>query len=444
MSGTKRKHSGDSPSEVYNFKSSRSRPSVEARVDPTYGQRSALPGLDDASRINGDNDELDYSEDMDALGYLRAVRKEAIGIPNLLVAPKEEMNDRAIYENGVGDYRGSYGDGAYYAADSNSEVSEEQAANDRNIAYFDSIMTKFEALRDRLQNSTPPSSAVEKLDADHPTHVGPLNTAVARWWRWKMRQVDPLPAQIASMDKGTILRLLGLLTGGTLLQRGSEVNVGVSRWAWSLLARLPERGELTSEEIGIVRELGKKAVLVGMGLKEDADLDEGLNAVDPQANDDVDDGEVLDSAEDQEVDLDVGKDLDRLCGEGATSPSIPVLPNAIDGDTYSVDDSSAPQSLVASTQTVNLEASLDTPSLEKTSQAEEASEFSEELAAAKARLLGNLKTAEESSTEKSEGASAGKSKWNTRATVDMIITVAGEAYGQRDLLEFRRAWDQIM
>ncbi|TVY19575.1 hypothetical protein LARI1_G003409 [Lachnellula arida] len=443
MSGTKRKHSDDSPSEVYNYKS-RSRPSVEARVDPTYGQRSALPGLDDVSRINVDNDELNYSEDMDALSYLQVVREEAIGIPNLLVAPKEETNARAIYENGVGDYRGSYEDGAYYAAGSNSEVSEEQAATDRNIAYFDSIMTKFEALRDRLQHSKPPPEAVKKLDADHPTHVGPLNTAVARWWRWKLRQVDPLPAQVASMDKGTVLRLLGLLTGGTLLQRGSEVNVGVSRWAWSLLARLPERGELTSEEIGTVRELGKKAVLVGMGLKEDADLNEGMDAVDPQSNDDVDDGEVFDVADDQEVDLDFGKDLDALGGEGAADPSIPVLPNAIDGDIYCADVSSAPQSSMPSSQTVNVETSLGTPDIEKTPQPEEASDFSEELAAAKARLLGNLETAEEGSTGKSERDSAGKSKWNTRATVDMIITVAGEVYGQRDLLEFRGAWDHIV
>ncbi|TVY47462.1 hypothetical protein LOCC1_G002216 [Lachnellula occidentalis] len=442
MSGTKRKHSGDSPNEVYNFKSSRSRPSVEARVDPTYGQRSALPGLDDASKIDAANDELDYSEDMDALSYLRAVREEAIGIPNLLVAPKEETNARSIYEDGVGDYRGSYGDGAYYAAGSKSEISEEQAATNRNIAYFDSIMTKFEALRDRLQNSKPPPTAVEKLDSDHPTHVGPLNTAVARWWRWKMRQVDPLPAQIASMDKGTILRLLGLLTGGTLLQRGSEVNVGVSRWAWALLARLPERGELTSEEIGIVRELGKKAVLVGMGLKEDADLNEGMNAVDPQSNDDVDDDEDLDVANDQN--LVVGKDLDALGGEGAADPSLPVMPNANAGDIYSVDDSSASRSSLPSTQTLNVETSLDTPGLENTSQPEEAADLSKVLAAAKARLLGNLESTEDGSTETSEGVSAGKSKWNTRATVDMIITVAGEVYGQRDLLEFRGAWDQIV
>lgn len=72
MGGTKRKQGGDS-SEVYSNKS-RSRPSVEARVDPTYGQRSALPGLDDESRIDGEDDELDYGEEMDAISYLRAVR----------------------------------------------------------------------------------------------------------------------------------------------------------------------------------------------------------------------------------------------------------------------------------------------------------------------------------------------------------------------------------
>jgi hypothetical protein len=30
---------------------------------------------------------------------------------------------------------------------------------------------------------------------------------------------------------------------------------------------------------------------------------------------------------------------------------------------------------------------------------------------------------------------------NAKATIDMIITVAGEVYGQRDLLEFRETWD---
>jgi hypothetical protein len=51
------------------------------RVDPTFGQRSAIPGLDDDDgefAIGGDNDnqdpDLDYGDSVDALSYLRAVR----------------------------------------------------------------------------------------------------------------------------------------------------------------------------------------------------------------------------------------------------------------------------------------------------------------------------------------------------------------------------------
>jgi hypothetical protein len=51
------------------------------RVDPTFGQRSAIPGLDDDDgefAIGGDNDDqdldLDYGDSVDALSYLRSVR----------------------------------------------------------------------------------------------------------------------------------------------------------------------------------------------------------------------------------------------------------------------------------------------------------------------------------------------------------------------------------
>ena len=72
MAGHKRKHDQDSPNEFYNNRS-RSKPTAEARVDPTYGQRSALPGLDDSAHGDGNEEELNY-DDQDALSYLRAVR----------------------------------------------------------------------------------------------------------------------------------------------------------------------------------------------------------------------------------------------------------------------------------------------------------------------------------------------------------------------------------
>lgn len=73
MEGVKRKSWDDTSAETPPLKKQHSAKTVEARVDPTYGQRSAIPGLDDDTSF-GDEDELDYSEDMNALEYLRSVR----------------------------------------------------------------------------------------------------------------------------------------------------------------------------------------------------------------------------------------------------------------------------------------------------------------------------------------------------------------------------------
>lgn len=49
---------------------------TQGKLDPTFGQRSAIPGLDDYSRVEYEDGELDYGDDEDenALSYLRSVR----------------------------------------------------------------------------------------------------------------------------------------------------------------------------------------------------------------------------------------------------------------------------------------------------------------------------------------------------------------------------------
>lgn len=76
MSSSKRKLSDDldSPGAIYSNKSrARSTGESIARIDPTYGQRSALPGLDEDTRED-DGDSLNYDEETDALSYLMSVR----------------------------------------------------------------------------------------------------------------------------------------------------------------------------------------------------------------------------------------------------------------------------------------------------------------------------------------------------------------------------------
>jgi hypothetical protein len=76
------------------------------RVDPTFGQRSAIPGLDDYDGeypIDGDGEdtELDYENSIDALSYLRAVRYVLLcslmrSLPFLLEFPPLMQRSRLI------------------------------------------------------------------------------------------------------------------------------------------------------------------------------------------------------------------------------------------------------------------------------------------------------------------------------------------------------------
>ena len=51
-----------------------SKGATQGRIDPTYGQRSAFPGLDEDSGFAVEDEDLDYEEDVGALSYLRTVR----------------------------------------------------------------------------------------------------------------------------------------------------------------------------------------------------------------------------------------------------------------------------------------------------------------------------------------------------------------------------------
>ena len=80
--GSKRKHTGSSPGDtLFNKRSRQSQdhgsdddsPTAaqsQSRIDPTYGQRGAFPGLDDSI---GDDD-LFYGPASDGVEYLRMVR----------------------------------------------------------------------------------------------------------------------------------------------------------------------------------------------------------------------------------------------------------------------------------------------------------------------------------------------------------------------------------
>lgn len=255
-------------------------------------------------------------------------------------------------------------------------------------------------------------------------------------WSSRVRDADPAPAQVAAMDKGAALRVLRVVLGGKFLRRGAELRERTSRWLWALLARLPGRGELDHMEVGYVRELGKRAALLMHSLREMAELRREV-----EEDDGLEGGEEDWAGEGEVVD-DEGGDLAPAKGEDEATPADDhqqqETPAEVSSDPVR-SSSTAPTSIP--------DAKGEADEMEDGEVDESAPMDIDEggdVESAKARLLANLaalddyesgsKTADQAEEPAFDPARA---RMNMRATLNMILTVAGEFYGQRDLLEFR-------
>lgn len=243
------------------------------------------------------------------------------------------------------------------------------------------------------------------------------------------------------MDKSAVLRLLRVLLGGKFLRTGVELRERTSRWIWALLARLPDRGEMDHMEVGHVRELGKRAALLMHSLIEMAALREEveLGGHDGDAGAEEWVGEVEVDAE-AEAEVDSDELTTEAKGQGAaehTNSDPPPPPPEKPPSTAPTDQPPSHG---------QAEVDDDVEDGEIADESEPMDLESEDIETAKARLLANLERAgspnsdEDGSGTKDTGEESFdpvRSRMNMRATLNMILTVAGEFYGQRDLLEFR-------
>lgn len=495
---------GNQPGKKHRFNSSSKSSKRHGHgVDETYGQRWAFGSLN-ATTVPNDDD-LDWEDEGDALAYLKSVRQQAEGIPHVMIAQKAGPDlpfnedgtvDRSIYEDGKGDFRGFYHDGAYtaypdgYGEDEDPQEGEDEDNEDdpsetrsdesslggpRNSnsaeiqeAYFLTLTQKYQKLRDILQ-SKPPDKAMAVLSSSHPIDVGGFGASPSPFKQWsaRMRNTDPLPAQIASMHKDSVLRLLRIILNGGFFRRGQELRERTSRWIWALLARLPEKGELDYQEIGWVRELGKRAVMFMLSLAEADCLQEQFGVGGNAASED-----------DGEVEVEQGAAEEASQNEDDEDGLPPAHGKEVAGDATPNENNTKPWERAIETKKVELQMSDgmqvagsvpspqsgvemeidsdgDQGKVSTTTQTQE--ESAADIEAAKARLLAQLDTQDEEQPDPSECNSniasstlpapgetstdlndkATRANANLRATLNIILTVAGEFYGQRDLLEFR-------
>lgn len=329
-------------------------------------------------------------------------------MPNLLTATKshEEEEEEALYR----DYpQGYYEDGAYIAAASlppsaapqNPQIIHADGDIDPQEAYHTSLLTRFETLSPFLRFPASSSSSAQPNPSTSATATV-LTNAPTKKWRTTLLYTPPTTALLAQLPQETIINGIVALEkhlDWRMLERGAYVGA----WAWGLLARCRSAGMMGSEEVGVLRDLGKKARGLVRGLRA------GLGPV----VEDVADG---DGAND----------------EGSEVLDETVMVNEADDHAFDHHESD-----LAEQATPNENEEHD-------------------MANAKSRLLATLQETHPSTTTSNTppfSKSGNDARENTdvaeipsttriAATLDMIITVVGEEYGQRDLLGGRMVWGE--
>lgn len=255
-------------------------------------------------------------------------------------------------------------------------------------------------------------------------------------------------AQIACMDMDSVLGVLTILTRSLSEAVRSEDGVRVRRlgaWAWGLLGRCREVGEMGSEAVGDIRELGKRAVRIlskirenelrsnfqgygtnGAGGIEDVpEASSGTEKNPENGESDVQNSHVgQDSAAATVGDYE-GSDIDYGSSVEFAIDSQPAHQENI--------EQSSPDELEAAK--ARLQARLDGKVTDRNRSQDNEDEADESIG-------GEDRRETEGDYDVSSNSGLNNVKQDTRAMLDMIITIVGEFYGQRDLLEFRDMWEE--
>ncbi|KAL4923665.1 uncharacterized protein BDV17DRAFT_285261 [Aspergillus undulatus] len=391
-------------------------PYEKPRNHPVFGQKSAFPGLHDA-----DGDELFYGPAEDGLEYLRMVRSEANSLPTLFNAPaateplteSTEVTDRTeqtqIQQEAEPNKdtspskrapEGIYSDGVYIGLATTKPVTDEVISS-AQASYYNLLYHRFLLLRSILK-CTPPSEAISALDDAHPISFPRTSKNAQKEWRRLVLAVDPQTVQLACMDMDSVLGVLVIVARliSENVRNGDAVLVRrIGSWAWGLLGKCREAGQLGASEFGEIRELGKRAVRILKKIREEE--------MEVQGEEEEEEEGYESGAEDNPRE-------DGLQGEKVDEPL----------DATVVSDA-------------------DQPGAEKATDAEQ-------LEQAKARLGARISAALTESTHQEEEVIEARDSeapdvdvgTQTRAMLDMIITIIGEHYGQRDLLEAREVWTE--
>jgi hypothetical protein len=453
------------------------RPATESTLPGPYANRKRSRDIDCGMRtMLPCSDEEEALSDVslgDALSYLRSVRSEAAGIPHLLVV------DTATHYDDDGDSNCNifYEEGAWIAvekehvADHPSGESPVDAAdpNPQN-RYYQLLLKRFEVLRGQLATAEIETAVHE---GPSPRKNDPPQES-KRTWAETIEKEYPSLKLMAHMGDRTLYNCLAHCTRA--LDSPNPISPQVSCWTWALLASVGEFGTLHHWKISCIRDLAQRAGLLGECLRKHKQR-RVCGGGSPAAGN-FERGDVSAATEKEED--------HRKCefnqrgtssGEGAATNH---LGNSMDpaeatqGENGSstpessrdVDESDAEMSMSDEDDEdawdgpgfggleqarARLLAQLGDRLVQTTVPSSDSVRASESSAHSPRSDNGNRRNTQNASAPVDDGAIAGCADMatagvaevvdvNTMATIDMVLTVVAECFGQKDLLAYRQRW----
>lgn len=322
--------------------------------------------------------------------FLSNFRSEAKGVPNLLVAP---VSPTAPSTDLYADYvQGYYSNGAYTAVPSivdqsavkNGETDEDL---DPQEAYYASLCRRFGALSAILQSS-PPENVLNPSCRESALSLNRLSRTS---WQQHILYTEPSMLLLSQLRQESIIYGLRVLEK-SLTKRNLQKFEKLGLWAWGLLARCREVGQMGSEEVGTLRDLGKKASWIIRGIKA------GMEDHEEQIADNT------------------PEEPDNSETEDETEPRDPENPPTTESPEPDPNPNPHPQN------------PQPPPS---------------PLTSARQKLLTSLSPPQLASDHNTTAViNDDASSSSINAILDMIVTVVGEFYGQRDLLGGRGVWEE--
>lgn len=385
------------------------------------------------------------------------------------------MSDRSIYDTGRGDARAFYEDGAYIACDAGPNLSSSESSNvsdelDPQEQYYRRLMWRYVALRETLSHSLQVNSTgMEKQGSSERTASEiPTNR---QGWLYVLDREYPTPALVSQLDEYKVFQ--GLRYCAHSLDRFKAITKQKSCWIWALLAKAPESGTLDYTRAGSIRDLGHKAGQFGMRLR---------SCVSQLQNNEDEDEEVMEwevegdgICKDEEENSNVGDSVKprNTQSRHSAGSALDAEPEAqvklgdesdaemsISEDERDERDADEPTTLEEARARLlaQLGDRLVQPSTKEEVQRKkpflsraEAETHRQQLREQDLELKGKVGVEKTPGLQDDEishrEAVYGNTQTNTndidfnsKVTIDMILTVVAECYGQKDLLRYRDFW----